>query len=164
MLIHLFFFRRSRPRTPAAPVPTTTNFRDQQNLFNDDYQLSMGNHVLPAAFGQLFSTTSPNTTDHSNNENQVSFISAPKNVKFLIPLARSGADSNENTYSVIESTTRTITHVKDIFPFHPPVPSATNNHQSSTSILHTEDDEQHDMNKDDCEDLPLLFHDDSNDK
>lgn len=125
----------------------------------------MGNQVLPAAFGQLFSTTSPNTNDQTNNDNRMSFVSAPKNVKFIIPLTRSGADSNENTFSVIESTTRTITHVKDIFPFQPVVQSSVNTHPSSTTVVNIEDDEQqNDMNKDDCEELPLLFHEDSKDK
>ena len=172
MFNHFSPFRRSRYHTQVPSASTaTTNFRDQQNLSNDDYQFPMGNHVLPAAFGQLFSATSPNTTDQDNNESTVAFVSAPKNVKFLIPLARSGADSNQSSFGVIDSTTGTITHVKDIFPFHPLVPSAANNnhqtdtHPSSTSIVKREEEqEQHDMSNDECEELPLLFHDDSKDK
>jgi hypothetical protein len=67
---------------------------------------------------QTATTNSTDDTRTATNEG-VSIVSAPKNVKFLIPLGRSGVTSNDSTFSVIESTTRTITHVKDIFPLNP---------------------------------------------
>ena len=163
-----FFFslRRSRFHSQGSSV-SKSNSRDQQNLSNDNYQFSTDNEAITAALGQLFSTTSSNTNDHNSNENKVSIVSAPKNVKFIIPLSRSGLDSNENTFGVIDSTTRTITHVKDIFPLNSLVASSTTNHPpminpSSSSIFDTE--EQQDTSKDDYEDIPLLFQDHSNEK
>ena len=95
--------------------------------------------MLGAALHQLMSPTQ-SIMNHSVEEPRattnegVSIVSAPKNVKFLVPLGRSGLGSNESTYGVIESTTRTITHVKDIFPLN----SST---QSQTTItLHNEDE------------------------
>ena len=48
----------------------------------------------------------------------VSIVAAPKNIKFHVPLSRSGMNSNESTFRVIDSTTAPITHVKDIFPLN----------------------------------------------
>jgi hypothetical protein len=107
----------------------------------------------------------------------VSIISAPKNVKFLIPLNRSGITSNDSTFGVIDSTTRTITHVKDIFPLNPPLQSriTTNNGgdvvtgSSSSNSITTSSlfdagrrQDQNEMMKSDIEQQPLLLNDDSN--
>lgn len=156
--------RRSRLHHQGSSV-LKSHSRDQVNLSNENYQFSTDNEMITAALGQLFSTTSSNTSDLVNNDNKVSIVSAPKNVKFIIPLSRSGLDSNENTFGVIDSTTRTITHVKDIFPLNSFVSSpSANNHPSmaNPSVSSTFDTE--DTNKDDCEDIPLLFQDHSNDK
>jgi hypothetical protein len=89
----------------------------------------------------------------AENDNKVSIVSAPKNVKFIIPLGRSGITSNESTFGVIESTTRTITHVKDIFPLNP----------ISQSQINTEEHQQ-EMTKSDSEEIPLLSNENSNEK
>jgi hypothetical protein len=83
--------------------------------------------IFGAALTQLLSSNGTHTLDETratSNEG-VSIVSAPKNVKFLIPLGRSGINSNESTFGLIESTTRTVTHVRDIFPANP-VASSTN--------------------------------------
>lgn len=86
---------------------------------------------------------SPTTQSNTNNSideprtttnEGVSIVSAPKNVKFLVPLGRSGLGSNESTFGVIESTTRTITHVKDIFPLNSSAQS-----QTTTTVINNED-------------------------
>lgn len=90
----------------------------------NDYQFYTEHSELGAALNRLMSPNphyaTANTTDDTRNppNESVSIVSAPKNVKFLIPLGRSGLASNESTFGVIESTTRTITHVKDIFPLN----------------------------------------------
>jgi hypothetical protein len=100
------------------------------------------------------------------NENKVSIVSAPKNVKFIIPMGRSGITSNESTYGVIDSTTRTITHVKDIFPLNPLFQSQTTN-SSSNSVVTTslfDTDQRNEVSKDDSEDIPLLPNENSDEK
>jgi hypothetical protein len=106
----------------------------------------------------------------------VSIISAPKNVKFLIPLGRSGITSNESTFGVIESTTRTITHVKDIFPFNPTSPnqitvnngedtvtvSSSNSGASATLFDTGRRQDQNEMVSSNSEEMPLLPNDNSN--
>jgi hypothetical protein len=83
-------------------------------------------------------TTTNSIDEARTNANEgVSIVSAPKNVKFIIPLGRSGITSNESTFGVIESTTRTITHVKDIFPLNPSVQSQTT---TTTTTTNNEDD------------------------
>ena len=73
------------------------------------------------------SSTSQNTISNSNDETciapneDVSTVSTSKNVKFLIPLSRSGMNSNGSTLSLMDSTTRSITHVKDIFSSSSPL-------------------------------------------
>ncbi|CAF4328042.1 unnamed protein product, partial [Adineta steineri] len=138
--------RRSRFHIQSQTSSTINNNQQhqqqQQHIPNNDafheYQFYSENSVLGAALNRLMSPTSQNTTIHSidelrpqNNEG-VSIISAPKNVKFLIPLNRTGITSNESTFGVIESTTRTITHVKDIFPLNPPVQSQITNNEADT--------------------------------
>jgi len=128
----------------------------QQLQFNNDSQFCDENSAITAALGQLLSTTSPNSTDEmriAENDNKVSFVSAPKNVKFIIPLGRSGVTSNESTFGVIESTKRTITHVKDIFPLNP----------ISQSQIDAEEHQQ-EMTKSDSEEIPLISKENSNDK
>jgi hypothetical protein len=128
----------------------------QQLQFNNDYQFCDENSAITAALGQLLATTSQNSTDEVHtveNDNKVSFVSAPKNVKFIIPLGRSGVTSNESTFGVIESTKRTITHVKDIFPLNP----------ISQSQINTEENQQ-EITKSDSEEIPLLSNENSNDK
>jgi hypothetical protein len=135
---------------------STSTANGQQLQFNNDYQFCDENNALTAALGQLLSTTSQNSTDEmrvAENDNKVSIVSAPKNVKFIIPLGRSGITSNESTFGVIESTTRTITHVKDIFPLNP----------ISQSQINTEEHQQ-EMTKSDSEEIPLLSNENSNEK
>ncbi len=129
--------------------------------------------MITAALGQLLSTASQNPAEEirlTGNENKVSIVSGPKNVKFIIPFARSGITSNESSFGVIDSTTRTITHVKDIFPLNPLLQSQidTFNHSSSSNSAITtplfDTDQQQEMSKDDCEDTPLLPNEDSNEK
>lgn len=89
-----------------------------------EFQFYTENTALEAALNRLISPSSQNKNANLTDETYtvpnegVSIVSAPKNVKFLIPLVRSGITSNESTFGVIESTTRTITHVKDIFPYN----------------------------------------------
>ena len=130
------------------------------------------------------SPTSQTATNNSLEEARttanegVSIVSAPKNVKFLIPLGRSGITSNDSTFGVIESTTRTITHVKDLFPLN-------STSQSQTTTINNDDDtiitssnarrtstivdvdlchDQDDVIKNDNEQQPLLQNSDSNQK
>lgn len=135
------------------------------------------------------SPSSQNTTNNSIDETRapvanegVSIVSAPKNVKFIIPLGRSGITSNDSTFGVIESTTRTITHVKDIFPLNsslqPQTTTTTNNEDdtvntssSSSNLRRTsallDAGRRHDQNdaiKDANEEQPLLENSDLNQK
>jgi hypothetical protein len=117
------------------------------------------------------SPTSQNTTNNSIDETRattnegVSIVSAPKNVKFIIPLGRSGITSNESTFGVIESTTRTITHMKDIFPLN-----STSQSQTTTTTLTINGDDtslrqdQNELSKTNGEQQPLLQNNDSNPK
>ncbi|CAF1032924.1 unnamed protein product [Adineta ricciae] len=106
------------------------------NNFINDYQFYSENNALNAALSQILQTTSQDSDKNSSDEiriggnEKMSIVSGPKNVKFLIPLARSGLTSNDSTLGVIESTTRTITHVKDIFPVH----VAQQSHTTATNI------------------------------
>jgi hypothetical protein len=111
-----------------------------------------------------------NSTDEMQvvANDKVSIVSAPKNVKFLIPLVRSGITSNESTFGVIESTTRTITHVKDIFSSNPSSesriqttnetdtisPSSSSNSAITASLFDIES--RQDRTKSDSEEIPLL--------
>jgi hypothetical protein len=117
------------------------------------------------------SPTSPNTTNNSIDETRaaanegVSIVSAPKNVKFIIPLGRSGITSNESTFGVIESTTRTITHMKDIFPLN----SALQSQTTTTTMISNGDDtrlhhDQNEITKTNNEQQPLLQNSDSNEQ
>jgi hypothetical protein len=133
------------------------------------------------------SPTSQNTTTHSIDEPRnavnegVSIISAPKNVKFIIPFGRSGLTSNDSTFGVLDSTTRTITHVKDIFPLNPPLQSQTtptanngdnivtgsssaNSITTSSSCEAGRHRDEHEMMKSDSEQQSLLQNDDSTKK
>lgn len=140
---------------------------------NNNNQQNLSNNMITAAINQLLSTTSQKLTDEicfTGNENKVS-IAAPKNVKFLIPFIRSGINSNESSLSVIDSTTRTITHVKDIFTLNnPTVQSQITNHETDTVTFSSFpnsviiDTEQPEMIKNDSEEIPLLFNENSNDK
>ena len=121
-----FSYRRNRFRVQ----PQTTSNIHQSYLVNsdtlNDVEFVSENSVLGAALTKIMSSTLQNTANQSLDETRptpsegVSIVSVPKNVKFLIPLGRSGLASNESTFGVIESTTRTITHVKDIFPLKSP--------------------------------------------
>jgi hypothetical protein len=142
----LNFFRRGRFHLQSQPSSTTNNNGHQTLTNNDpfnDYQFYTENSVLGAALSRLMSPTSQNETTHSIDETRatanegVSIVSAPKNVKFIIPFGRPGIASNESTFGVIESTTRTITHVKDIFPLNSPLQSqitTTSNNEDDTII------------------------------
>ncbi|CAF0790019.1 unnamed protein product [Adineta steineri] len=163
-----------------------SKINDHQNLSNNDtyndYQFYRGNDILNAALDQLLHTSSQHTTINSADEigmtsnDKVSIVSGPKNVKFLIPLTRSGITSNESTFGVIESTTRTITHVKDLFPVNLTLQSQTtqinNDIESSTpsssshlttiaSLFSIEP--QQTVSHNDSEEIPLLPLDNSND-
>ncbi|CAF2459125.1 unnamed protein product [Rotaria sp. Silwood2] len=117
--------QRSRFHLQSQYTPSTSN-NDHRNLSNDDpfneYEFHSENGVFSAALNRLFSNTLPNKTSNSTDEvlvydnNKVSFVSVPKNVTFLIPSGLSGITSNDSTFSAIESTIRTTTHIKDIFP------------------------------------------------
>ena len=133
-------------RRARFQLPSTTNTTNHQHLINNDlfneYQFYTENSVLNAALNRLISPISQTTTSNSNDETRaianegVSIVSAPKNVKFIIPLGRSGIASNESTFGVIESTTRTITHVKDIFPLN-----TTSQPQATTTTMANNGDE-----------------------
>lgn len=114
--------RRSRFH-PSAQSNSTVNPNGPFSHPLNECQFYTENSVLGAALNQLMSPNGHNASNHSFDEARttgnegVSIVSAPKNVKFLIPLGRSGITSNDSTFGLIESSTRTITHVKDIFPF-----------------------------------------------
>lgn len=193
LILNLNFFRRSRFQLQSqSSSVTTNNNNNNQNLTNSDpfneYQFYTENSVLGSALNRLMSPSSQNTTNNSIDEARtnvmnegVSIVSAPKNVKFIIPLGRSGITSNDSTFGVIESTTRTITHMKDIFPLNSSLQSQTmstiNNeddtvHQSLSSnsketstifdagLRH----DQNDIIKNDNEEQPLLQNSDLNQK
>ncbi|CAF0782612.1 unnamed protein product [Rotaria sordida] len=114
--------RRSHFRHHQSQPSSILNTNHNQNLSNNEsfneYQLYTENSILGAALNRLMSQNPTNNSmDETRtvpNEN-LSIVSAPKNVKFLIPLVRSGITSNESTFGGMESTTRNIRHVKDIF-------------------------------------------------
>lgn len=126
------FFSNTRLHMQNHPNPTT-----------NQYQFCTENNVITTAFGQLLS----NPTE----ENKVSIASPPKNVKFIIPVSRSGVTSNESTFNAVDSTTRTITHVKDIFPLNFSLS------QSQTTLVDTN-------MKNDSEEIPLLPIENSNEQ
>ena len=151
----------------------STSTAKNNGSFND-YQFCPDNSVLGTALSQLLQATSRNTTINSTDEvhvtgnDKVSIVSGPKNVKFLIPFTRSGITSNESTLGLIESTTRTITHVKDIFPLNALSQSQTitNNEtdtitsapsRNSASIFDTE--HRQNRTNSDSEEIPLLSKD-----
>jgi len=183
-------FRRARFHLQSQPLSTTNN-NGHQNLINSDafneYQFYTENSVLGAALNRLMSPTSQNTTINSIDETRttanegVSIVSAPKNVKFIIPLVRSGLTSNESTFGVIESTTRTITHVKDIFPLNSSLQSQTTPTNNGDDIVTTSSssntvkpssslfdaarrEDQNEIIKNDNEQQPLLPDNDLNQK
>jgi len=108
-----------------------------QRSNTNEYQFCTENNVITTALSQFLS--------NSIDENRVSIVSPPKNVKFVIPVARSGIASNESTYNVVDSTTRTITHVKDIFPL---------NLFSQSQIMNNENENE--ITKNESEEIPLL--------
>lgn len=137
-----FLYRRNRFRVQ----PQTTSNIHQSYLVNsdtlNDVEFVSENSVLGAALTKIMSSTLQNTANQSLDETRptpnesVSIVSVPKNVKFLIPLGRSGLASNESTFGVIESTTRTITHVKDIFPVKsPPISNGDESGDVSSSSV-----------------------------
>ena len=142
-ILILIYFSRSRFHLPAQSS-SITNHHAHSNLVNSDafneYQFYTENSVLGAALNHLMSPTSQTATNNSFEEARttanegVSIVSAPKNVKFLIPLGRSGITSNDSTFGVIESTTRTITHVKDLFPLNSASQSQTHRQQAMVTI------------------------------
>jgi hypothetical protein len=188
----LNFFRRARFHLQSQlPSTTNNNNNGHQNLTNNDafneYQFYTENSVLGAALNRLMSPTSQNTTSNSIDETRattnegVSIVSAPKNVKFIIPHGRSGITSNESTFSVIESTTRTITHVKDIFPLNSSLQSQTTPTNNGDDIVTTSSssntvkpssslfdaarrEDQNEIIKNDNEQQPLLQNNDLNQK
>ncbi|CAF3900552.1 unnamed protein product [Rotaria sp. Silwood2] len=167
---------------------STVNTNHNQNLLSNEsfneYQFYTENSVLGAALSRLMSknprSNSIDETSTAPNEG-VSIVSAPKNVKFLIPLVRSGITSNESTFGVIESTTRTITHVKDIFPLNSSSQSqkipTTNNVEDTANVSSPSNsmnissffDEEHRLDQNetftsDYEQQLLLQNNDSNQK
>ena len=154
-------FRRSRFH-PSAQSTSTLNPNGPFSQPLNDYQLYTEHTVLGAALSQLMSPNGQNTSANSFDEVRsagnegVSIVSAPKNVKFLIPLGRPGVTSNDSTFGLIESTTRTITHMKDIFPLNgsPQCPAVTN-------LTSPDRDE---TGKSDGEESPLLANESRNQK
>lgn len=166
------------PSQSISRVKTT----DRQNLPNNDsfndYQFYPDNSVLNAAVSQLMHSRSQYTTINSTNEirvagnDRVSYVAGPKNVKFLVPLTQSGVTSNESTLGLVESTTRTITHVRDIFPLNSSLQSQTITNPevetitSSNSVIRASlfDVEcRQTATQSDSEEIPLLPSDNSND-
>ncbi|CAF1241410.1 unnamed protein product [Adineta ricciae] len=158
--------RRSRFQRP----PQSTSNVNQNNRATDvlnDYQFYTENSVLGAALNRLMSsTTANNSMDDARptGSEGVSIVSAPKNVKFLIPLGRSGITSNESTFGVVESTTRTITHVKDIFPLQSQTSNAADEPfqpatLSSSTFESGRRQDENDLNKNDNEQQSLLPND-----
>ncbi|CAF1132327.1 unnamed protein product [Didymodactylos carnosus] len=110
------------------------NINDNKSIINDsydDYDLYAEKNVLSAALSRLLSPSSTIPANGGTNlldENDVLISTRPsssdyvvtdkKNVKFFIPLSRSGVTSNEDTIGVIESTSRRIAHVKDLFSYN----------------------------------------------
>lgn len=139
----------------------TNNIRPNQTTNESfaEYQFCTENNVLTTALTQLLSTAPTQNSTINDNNNKVSIVSAPKNVKFIIPLARSGITSNESTFGVIESTTRTITHVKDIFPLNPLTQSPSDSEQQQQ-----QQPQRTAMTKSDSEEVPLLSNENSDDK
>lgn len=152
----MLFFRRSRYHQTS----TTTNPNSTLNDSSAEYQLFTERSVLGAALNQMISSNTRNSIDETrlNTSDGFSIVSAPKNVKFLIPLGRSGVTSNESTYGLVESTSRTITHVKDIFPLNSSVGNSSNVQQTNvigSSSSQTESLAADSM-RNDSEDAPLL--------
>ncbi|CAF3023680.1 unnamed protein product [Rotaria socialis] len=132
-------FHFQRQSQPSSTINNNQHSTLPKNDSFNEYQFYTDNSVLGAALNHLMSqnsATNPNDEICTVPNEGVSIVSAPKNVKFLIPLARSGITSNESTFGVIESSTRTITHVKDIFSLNSPPPSqkvtATQNNGDDT--------------------------------
>ncbi|CAF4502299.1 unnamed protein product, partial [Rotaria socialis] len=163
------------------------NNNDHQQLLNSDpyneYQFYSGNSVLSSALDQLFShSTQKNIMNSSDrvhaedNSNKISIVAASKNVTFLIPSVRSGITPNDSAFDVNESTTRTITHVKDIFPANSSFQSHTitsneintatpsSSSDSVTNSLLLEKDQQQEIVRSANEEIPLLKSDNLNDK
>ncbi|UJR25141.1 hypothetical protein I4U23_006500 [Adineta vaga] len=164
--------RRSRFHLPSQSTSgMNNNHLTHSNLdtFNE-YQFYTENSVLGAALNRLMSpTTATNSLEDSRpvGTEGVSIVSAPKNVKFLIPLGRSGITSNESTFGVVDSTTRTITHVKDIFPLpsqsiHNGEESVLSSGNSATIFESGRRQDQNEMNKNDPEQQTLLPEKNSN--
>lgn len=183
---YFVMLRRARYHQTAHGASNINHRGNTSASFNDaanEYQLYTEHTVLGAALNRLMSSNTRDSTSNSLDEARlpgsegVSIVSAPKNVKFLIPLGRSGVTSNESTYGLVESTTRTITHVKDIFPFNPtaPHPSMVNqggntatgsssSHSAETSEIYDQEQQQQrpDNVKSDSEEAPLLRNENSN--
>ena len=180
--------RKSRYHQTSQAASTSHHQVAQNNLLNDpthDYQFYTEQSIIGAALNQMMSSnisnTAPNTTEESraSNNEGISIVSVPKNVKFLIPLGRSGMNSNESTFGLIESTTRTITHMKDVFPLTISTQSSSlmNDGENQTNLVSTSDvnlledisdpnsrSNQNLSNRKETENKPLLSHDDSNQK
>lgn len=140
--------------------------QNRSNPNTNEYQFCTENSVITAALSHILS----NSTD----ENKLSIVSPPKNVKFVVPLTRSGMASNDSTYGVVDSTTRTITHVKDIFPLN--LTSQSQIIANENDILHNRADspvttsilvdtnQQHETIINDSEEIPLLPIENSNEQ
>ncbi|CAF3425386.1 unnamed protein product [Rotaria sp. Silwood1] len=160
---------------------SSTNNNNHQNRSNNDssneYEFYYDNGVLGTALNQLFSNTSPNKTmnsikeDSTDDNNKVSIASVPKNVTFLIPSSLSSITSNESTFDVIETTTRTTNHIKDIFSVNSPLESqkitknetdtvtSSSSPNSVTNTLLFDKENEHKIVKNDSEESPLLEND-----
>ncbi|CAF1462733.1 unnamed protein product [Rotaria magnacalcarata] len=176
---------------PSASTTNNNNNNnnndDHQQLLNSDpyneYQFYSGNSVLSSALDQLFSRSTQknimNSSDRvhaEDNSNKISIIAVSKNVTFLIPSDRSGITSNDSTFDVNESTTRTIAPVEDIFPVNSSLqsqtitsneintvaPSSSSNSVANSLLL--EKDQQQEIVRSASEEIPLLTSDNLNDK
>ena len=101
----------------------------------------MDNSLLGMALGQLLSTAAQQSYNSaandsgSNGNESVTILPVTKNVKFLIPLDRSGLTSNDSTLGTNERDNREIPRVQDIFPSNPPEIDVRSNEPDSSEQI-----------------------------
>lgn len=101
----------------------------------------MDNSLLGMALGQLLSTAAQQTYSSAANESgsngneSVTILPGTKNVKFLIPMGRSGLTSNDSTLGTNERDDRVIRRVQDIFPSNPPEDNEKSNEPDSSEQI-----------------------------
>ena len=123
-------FNRYQNESMTGPSYRSNNF--PVNSMNEN-RVRFDRNFLGTTINQLLSNGTQHSYINSGEEvyavdaDNLTVISAPKNVKFLIPLARSGLTSNESTFGVNEHDNRVIKNVRDIFSF-----------ESKNSELHPE--------------------------